>query len=141
MILTLDIGTALGYYIEGETKARTFFLGNGDERFALFKHFLDSILDEYEIKLIVHEDAPFQPGKAAPIYHGLIGVLKEYCFDKQLQLDSIPVKTIKKEFTGNGNASKVDIQKKCKQLKITFDDDNSADAYAVYWVYNKINKL
>jgi len=136
MILALDLGTKLGTYRDDWAgEAWTKDLGKGDERFFNFLGFLygDSNCD-----IIVYEQAAFQRGHAIPIYHGLVGVLKAFCMANEIEHVGIPVGTIKKCFTGKGNCGKKEIMDKCDTLGIGYEDDNSADAYAVYYTYKKL---
>ena len=135
MILALDIGTNLGVYVEGNAP-QTISLGKGDERFFNFWKFLKENRFHYDV--IVYEQAAFQQGNAIPIYHGLIGVLKAFSLYKSIPLQGIPVGTIKKTFTGKGNANKKDMMQRCDELGITYDSDNAADAYATYYTYKQL---
>lgn len=138
MILTLDIGTKLGVYLEEGKHSFTFDLGKGDERFINFyKHLTFQVVNN-EVNYVIYEEAAFQRGNAIPIYHGLIGILKSVCMFSNVPFKGIPVGTIKKSFTGKGNCGKQEIMDKCDELGITYDDDNSADAYAVYHTYKEL---
>lgn len=151
MILALDLGSKIGYYKEGAGVACTFNMGSGDERFHAFRVFLDTM----EPSTIAYEKAAFQQGHAIPLYHGLVGVLKEYCVSKGINHVPIPVLTIKKVFTGRGSwpkeelkrlckekgikyTNKIPIMNKCDELGIKYEDDNSADSYAVYHTYMQL---
>ena len=158
-VLALDLGTKLGYYIEGTTKAKTISLGKGDDRFAEFYSFLNAVHGSFDG--IVYEGAAHQKGFAMPLYHGLVGVLKLYCHEANIPLQAIHAMTVKKAFTGKGKWSKEECEEmndmaslglpKSKMTKapmiytmnetgIKYDDDNSVDAYAVWYTYNKMKE-
>jgi hypothetical protein len=171
MILSLDISTKLGYYKEGESRAHTINLGKGDKRFENLyckledlceNHIYDSTDTPYKI---VYEGAAHQKGFATPLSHGLVGVLKAFCFRHDIELESIHAMTVKRIFLDKPSYTKEDclqiaeerdfkskykggktvfqkkapMMAKCEDLGIEFDDDNSADAYAVYYTYREMN--
>lgn len=164
MILALDLGTKLGYYREGWSKALTENLGKGDERFKNLYRFLR--ITNQHVHKIVYEGAAHQKGMAMPLYHGLVGVLKAYCQEEGIELEAIHAMTMKKVFTGKGRwkseeclkiaedrkfkekgfkggkavfSKKSPVMARCEDLGIEFDDDNSADAYGVYYTYMEVN--
>lgn len=57
------------------------------------------------------------------------------CETVNVELVSIPVKTIKKSFTGNGNATKEQVLQRCKDLKCNPDSYDAADAIAIMYTY------
>jgi Holliday junction resolvasome RuvABC endonuclease subunit len=135
-ILALDLGTKLGYYVGGDKKAHTKVFKAPGRMGELFK-FLLEIEKEFKIKHIVYEKAAFQQGHAIPIYHGFVGVVKAFCETGGITHSCIPVGTLKKEFTGKGNAGKQMMMSKAEKLGMKFDDDNGADAFALYHVFLK----
>ena len=136
-VLSLDLGTKLGHYYTGDT-AHTYNLGKGDDRFFNFGMWLQKEIKDKNIDTVVYEKAAFQQGNAIPIYHGLVGVLKHVCISYTINYESIPVGTIKKAFTGNGRANKKEMMAMCDKMGIKYDDDNSADAYAVAYTYKEV---
>lgn len=166
MILSLDLGTKLGYYKEGDMKAYTINLGKGDERFSNFIMFLFSEFNkDYPPTKIIYEGAAHQQGMAMPLYHGLVGVLKAFSIQKGIQPEAVHAMTMKKVFTGKGKwkpeecmkiaeerdfkskykggkavfSKKSPIMAKCEDLKIEFDDDNASDAFGVYYTYKELH--
>lgn len=164
MILALDLGTKLGYYREREG-AKTYDLGKGDGRFSSFYYFLHDMDYDLEYTLgnrittVVYEGAAHQKGFAMPLYHGLVGVLKLFCHNKGIPLEAIHAMTVKKAFTGKGMWKKKECEEMNERLglglpksKITkapmiacikglgveYEDDNSVDAYAVWYAYNQL---
>ena len=140
MILTLDLGSKLGYYKEGDTKAYTLNLGKGDDRFLNLYLFLSGA-ELKDVKEIAFEAAAFKQGAAIAIYHGMVGILKLYCLEFEIPLTGIPVGTIKKAFTGKGNTNKAGMMARCDELGMKYDDDNAADAYGVYCTHTGINNV
>jgi len=139
-ILALDIGTKLGVFSDTDINGFMINLGKGDDRYGKFYDILEHRLSENFYDRVVYEAAAFQIGNAIPVYHGLIGVLKAACSHYAIPLTGIPVKTIKKVFTGSGNATKKDIMKRCDELGLKYSDDNAADAIAVYHTYFILKK-
>lgn len=164
MILSLDLGTKLGYYVGGRDKAQTHNLGKGDERFAEFYSFLSLQLytgqeQKDVITNVVYEGAAHQKGFAMPLFHGLVGVLKLFCHENNIELLSVHAMTAKKHFTGKGMWKQPECEKINRDLKlglpksklvkapmirkmielgVGYEDDNSCDAYAVMYTYLKI---
>ena len=109
-VLSLDLGTKLGSYVEDMTEAITFNLGKGDERFRKFDGVLGYNVRNleaqgYTLDMIVYEGAAHQKGFAMPLYHGLVGVLKCFCEYNDIELVAIHAMTVKKSFTGKGKWS------------------------------------
>ena len=111
MILSLDLGTKTGMYIEGAAEAYTIKLGKGDERFHNLGEHLDMLLckrlrSEEPITKIIYEGAAHQKGMAMPLWHGLVGVLKSVAQAHGLPTESVHPLTMKKQFTGKGRWTK-----------------------------------
>ena len=129
--------------------------------------FLLKCRDEIEIDLIVYEGAAHQKGMAMPLYHGLVGVLKDFCIGESIPYKDIHAMTMKKVFTGKGRwtpeecmriaeqrkfkergfkggkavfSKKSPIMARCEDLGIEFDDDNASDSFGVYYTYMELKK-
>lgn len=156
-LLALDIGTKTGWTING-MDGYTYKMPSTDERFALFYTFLEEHIDA-GIESIVYEDAGFQKYAAAPVFHGLAGVLKAITTLRNIPLQAMPVGTIKKIFTGKARYSEIELRtfekalglkhKKeanrkaptldmCKKLGYTWDGEDAADALSVHYTYRKL---
>lgn len=99
MILSLDLGTKVGYYKEGDAKAYTINLGKGDKRFYNFMMFLyNEFNKDYPPTKIIYEGANFQKAWAGIFWHGLLGVLKAMSEAKKIPIEPIHVMTMKSRF-------------------------------------------
>lgn len=135
IVMSLDLGSTLGYYTNDGDKVGLNKKFSKDRRFLEFYNFL---IDYSYVDTFVYEDAKFQPGNAAPVFHGFVGILKLYCLQNDKQLFAIPVKTIKKHITQNGNADKNAVMAAVTTLGYVFADHNAADAIAVYITYKDL---
>lgn len=147
-ILALDLGTNLGWCtdvhgtivhgVEKLAKARRKTQSTEDyetARLLAFKHFLDERLcgvDAVAYERVVQ----IAKGVAAShLYGAFRGVLMLTAGDLGLSTYPIPVGTIKKYWTGNGNASKELMKHACLKRGFAVKDDNEADAVAIYHTY------
>lgn len=76
---------------------------------------------------------------AAHVYGGLMATLTAWCEDRSVPYTGVPVGTIKKHFTGKGNANKAVMQVTARARGYNPCDDNEADAIALgsYVLYNQ----
>ena len=139
MILSLDLGTQLGYYINSCKEAQTISLGQGDKRFLNFMTFLDITLEGGDIKQVAFEE-PVIRGLSGKFFNCLIGVLKAKCLFYNVKYQGYSVTDVKKTFTKDGKADKKKIMKECDKLGYKYDTDNAADAIAVYHTHLEKNK-
>lgn len=155
VILALDVGTKIGYTIDGQN-GLTAKLAKEDSKFLEFHQLIKNIEHIYGVTQIAYEAAPFQPAAAIPVWHGLVGVLKLTAQGLQIPVVGIAVGTIKKEFTGKGRHTKEEqraaadrlglkkantkspILDKCRELGYTYDGEDAADAIAVWHTYKKL---
>lgn len=140
-VLALDLGLTTGFYLEGEARAFSILLKPKKTQFNAFYSFyvvINHLVNKYKVDTIIYEDAKFQQGNAIQYFHGFVGILRAMCEIFKIKLCSIPVKTVKKFFCGNGNADKQAVMDKCDFLGIGYTDHNAADAYAVYWVHKNV---
>lgn len=75
---------------------------------------------------------------AAHVYGGLMATLTAWCESGRIPYQGVPVGTIKKHFTGKGNAGKPLMMATARARGYHFEDDNEADAIALasYVLYN-----
>lgn len=142
IILAIDPGTKCGW-AAGNCEA---ILGGGTwdltskhheshgMRFWRFQqklHFINCITPLFAI---VYEEVRMHRGvQAAHIYGGFEAHIQSFCMEHTLIYISVPVGTIKKHITGKGNASKSAVIKAVRtKLKVPVDDDNHADALALF---------
>ena len=147
-VLALDIATKTGYYIETHdgkpTVKPTSIKFSGINREKGLFDFLNELIDRYNIQVITYENAEFQPSlQSRRVFAHLRGVVHVIAQIKDIErVVPLDVKTIKKVFTGNGNAKKQDIIDRCKELKVDVGNDNdAADAYAIMYTYKTLIKL
>ena len=133
-IIALDIGSNMGCYIEATSRVQTIKFDK-EKRFLGFYQYLTSTYKDTKFHTIAYEDAKFQPGNAAPVFHGFVSILKFFALQNDMKVVPITVKTIKKHITGNGNADKDQMMVHINKRGYEFIDHNSADAIAVYITY------
>ena len=68
---------------------------------------------------------------AAHVYGGFMGHLTAFCEEYKIPYDGVPVGTIKKFWTGKGNASKDEMLEEAVRRGWSPVDDNEADAIAI----------
>jgi hypothetical protein len=146
MILALDLGTNTGWASmkDGEVKSgvevfkNTRFSGGG-MRFLKFERWLDGLV-EAPTQIVFEEVRKHRGTDAAHVYGGLLGILTKWCEARSVPYCGVPVGTIKKFWTGKGNAGKDQMIKVAKQRGFEPKDDNEADALAIlhYWTEDGI---
>jgi Holliday junction resolvasome RuvABC endonuclease subunit len=67
---------------------------------------------------------------AAHLYGALIAAIQEFCLTKGILFESVGVGTLKKFWTGSGNATKPDMIRVARERGFEPDTDNEADALA-----------
>lgn len=110
-ILSLDLGKTFGWCLVSDAKVMysgTVFLGDSDVPNALrFLRFINWLAKFKGVDEIIHERVDrFESGHAAKMYCGLLAHLEVFAAVNGKRLSNLTSKTIKKEFTGNGNADK-----------------------------------
>lgn len=84
------------------------------------------------IQEVYYEEVRRHAGtQAAHVYGGFVGALTMWCEEKQIPYSCVPVGTIKKTWTGKGNASKQDMINVAIESGFDVSDDNQADALAL----------
>ena len=145
-ILSLDLGSTTGwaFYSGGVIRKSGVVSLKRDAndkpgtRFLKFYNWLNKFST---IKEIVYEDVPrFESGASAKVYCGLLALVQMHCLAHGIRMTCIKAKTVKKEFSGNGNADKGLICKVAHKLgwcggkSNTQDGHDEADAVAIMWV-------
>ena len=69
---------------------------------------------------------------AAHVYGGLMATLTAWCEENGVPYQGIPVGTIKKHWTGKGNANKDAMIEASRSRGLSPADDNEADAQALF---------
>jgi Holliday junction resolvasome RuvABC endonuclease subunit len=141
MLLALDLGTTTGYAIK-DIKSSTILSGSwsfkgsrfegGGMRFMRFRHRLHETQKAGPLTAVYYEEVRRHAGTdAAHVYGGLLAILSEFCEDKCVPYRGVGVGTIKRSWTGKGNASKDDMIRVAVEHGYSPIDDNEADAIAL----------
>lgn len=146
MLLTLDLGTKTGWATQTaagiqsgvQNFANDRFSGGG-MRYLKFEKWLN---DMPRPSQVVFEEVRRHRGTdAAHVYGGLMAVLTKWCESQNIPYIGIPVGTIKKSFTGNGNANKNKMIAEAQKRGYDPKDDNEADALAILHYWNEQGML
>ena len=145
VVLALDIATRTGFAMQRadgrvESGSISFAPKRGEGPGARFSRFRAWLIEQKqcagEIHAIAFEEVVAHgPGaQAAHVYGGLLAVLLMFAEHHRIECSGTPVGTIKKRFTGAGNATKGDVIDQCRALGFRPADDNEADAIALLHV-------
>lgn len=155
--LSLDLGSTIGWALgkngvvldSGEVALREKYNSHPGRRLLRFHEWL------YETCITMREGEPvkrvqeilfeevtmfFKGNSAAIMYGRMVGQLEVFSLTHGIPLRSLSVGTIKKDFTGNGNAKKEIMCEVAMNLgwkngtRGTRDNDNECDAVALLWV-------
>ena len=149
-ILCLDLGSMCGFALL-TVSAAGFFIISGvwdfrpgrfdgaGMRFVRFRTQLLELMASRQIDAVYFEEVRRHLGAdAARIYGALFGQLTEVCEARRIPYEGIPVGTIKRSFTGKGNATKELMIAECVARGWTPKDDNEADAIALaYYIHER----
>lgn len=139
MILALDLGTttgwatgAAGILVSGVWDLKGSRYEGGGMRFLRFRGFLEAVHIQSRISKIVYEEVRRHAGTdAAHVYGGLQGVLTSWAEEKGIPYEAVPVGTIKKFWTGKGNANKEAMVAEAVRRGIEVSGHDEADAVAL----------
>ena len=144
-IFTLDLGSKTGWalrradgiIISGTMEFRPTRFEGGGMRFVRFDAWLDGIKLNANPSLVYFEEVRGH-GRggtdAQHIYGGFLGGLTKWCELNKIPYQGVPVGTIKKHATGNGNSGKPAMIAAMVAKGHKPVDDNEADALAImYW--------
>ncbi len=137
--LALDLGTKTGFAVtaaRGVVVSGTWGLGDvkdKDGRFVRLREQLDRQHKATPFKRVAFEDVKAHKGtQAAHIYGGFKATLITWCRDNGLgEPVAVPVGTLKKYWTGKGNADKTAMIARARECGYEPCDDNEADAIAL----------
>ena len=140
-ILALDLGTTTGWAMicdgtitSGSQSFKPQRFEGGGMRFLKFKRWLSdmSYCGTYPIDAVYFEEVRRHAGvDAAHAYGGFMAHLTAWCEHHQIPYQGVPVGTIKKSWTGRGNANKSAMIAKARWLGHSPIDDNETDALAL----------
>lgn len=141
--LSLDLGTTTGFCIgeregallSGSQNFKPGRYDGGGIRFVRFRRWLDEMQSTYPVERVVFEEVRRHVGTdAAHVYGGLMATLQAWCEDKSIPYEGVPVGTIKRGWTGKGNAPKEAMIAEAVRRGFAPIDDNEADAIALWHV-------
>jgi crossover junction endodeoxyribonuclease RuvC len=140
-VLALDLATKCGFAIlraDGRIESgATSFKPKAKEgegmRWVRFRAWLVDLKQQHDFTRVTYELViAHGPGaQAGHIYGGLVAVLQSFCEHHRIPYASHHVGTIKKAWTGKGNASKQQMIDRARELGFKPRDDNEADAIAL----------
>lgn len=140
-VLALDLGTSLGWAVatregkqrSGSLELKPTKLGGNGKRWMAYREWLTSIAREVGgIHAVYHEDVKNHAGTiAAHVYGGYLAMTEAWCAANNIPLYGVGVGTIKKHFTGKGNAKKDAMIAEAERRGVKVIDDNHADALAI----------
>ena len=141
MLLALDLGTKTGWAttsVDNEQSGVQSFANDrfsgGGMRYLKFEKWLNELPKPGQV--VFEEVRRHRGTDAAHVYGGLLAVLTSWCEKNKIPYQGVPVGTIKKHWTGNGNAGKNVMISKAIEKGYKPADDNEADAIALrsYWL-------
>ena len=142
-VLALDLGTRMGWAIirpNGTISGMKSFVPRSHDvpgqRWINFRAFLNELaaMSETDIGAIYFEDLIMNAKHGVgPIvmFGGYVAHLQLWAGVRRIPLYPVHNATIKKHWTGKGNAKKVDMLRVCRERGIHAKDDNEADALAL----------
>lgn len=146
MLLTLDLGTKTGWATQTAAGIQSGVQNFANDRFSgggmRYLKFEKWLGDMPRPSQVVFEEVRRHRGTdAAHVYGGLMAVLTKWCESQNIPYIGIPVGTIKKSFTGNGNANKNKMIAEAQKRGYDPKDDNEADALAILHYWNEQGML
>ncbi len=138
--LALDLGTKTGWAIArslGAIASGVWDLDDGKfagagMRFLLLRQKLVAVHNVVPVEVVYFEGVRAHRGvDAAHVYGGLLSTLVSWCEEIKIPYDGVPVGTIKKFWTGKGNADKATMIEMARMHGFNPKDDNEADALAL----------
>jgi crossover junction endodeoxyribonuclease RuvC len=150
-ILAIDIGTTTGW----ARSSRDGTVHSGSESFAprrmemagqrwlKFRAFLaEQRLQSGEIHAVYYEDVKNHAGTlAAHVYGGFLAMLEMWCAANNVPLRPVGVGTVKRHWTGKGNADKLAMVEAARAKGFRPKDNNEADALAILSLARSLEHL
>lgn len=144
-ILALDLGTTTGWalrtttgyelgkpldgIVSGTMNFKPQRFEGGGMRFVRFRRWLGELVP---VDAVYFEEVRRHAGvDAAHAYGGFLAHLTAWCEERGIPYQGVPVGTIKKAWTGRGNADKAAMIAEARSRGFTVADDNEADAIAL----------
>jgi Holliday junction resolvasome RuvABC endonuclease subunit len=139
-ILALDLGNKMGAAacnnekIVSQSVSHKKYKGEIGHNYLHFRYWLNAFCSNLYPDVIFYEKVERHAKGgiyAAHAYGAFQGVLQAFCCEKNIKLVGVPVKTVKKHWTNNGNAGKFLMIQEAKRRGFEPADDNEADALAI----------
>ena len=139
-ICALDLATKTGYAssASGVVTSGVFCCASKPKepwgaKFLRFRGWLRDWLEQEKPDALAYEEVRrWSSGDAAKAYCGLRAVMLMECYIRSIPVDGFAVGTVKKQFTGKGNATKQEmIDEACRRYGNHITSDDEADAIAV----------
>lgn len=134
-IMALDIATKTGWKTATTSGVWDLKPNRGESegmRVVRFKSKVKELIEIEGINLICYERPAGMHKSSIMVASEMVGVLKDLCLEKCIDLACYSASEIKKFATGKGNANKEDMIKKAIELGFNPKDDNEADAIHLY---------
>lgn len=143
-ILALDLGTYCGWAVA----ERSGVVAYGTEHFmnrrswhpgvrwSNFRAWLSDLIANREVSIVYFEDVKAHgPGQvlAAHAFGGFLAMAQMVCQQHRVEMIGVPVGTVKKTWTGRGNAKKPEMiaAAKARGFRVAQGEDDTADALAI----------
>jgi Holliday junction resolvasome RuvABC endonuclease subunit len=137
-ILALDLGNKMGYALSNDGVISSGTIKHKNTKSAVghnyshFRYWLTARCVRFYHEAIYYEDVRRHLGTdAAHVYGGYLATLQAFCYEKGIKLVPVAVGTIKKHWTGKGNANKYEMIQESRRRGFEPADDNEADALAI----------
>lgn len=139
-ILALDLGTKTGYcagskgvHASGVWDLKPSRFDGAGMRLIKLIASLNEIHHAIKIERVYFEEVRRHMGVDAAHWFGAFwGQITKWCEENDIPYEGVPVGSIKKFFTGKGNASKDMMIDEAERRGYPTDDDNEADAIALF---------
>lgn len=140
-MLSLDLGTHCGWAVAKRDGAmeygtESFHRLSGGAKWAEFRAWLSSTIRSRGIDVVYFEDVKAHgPGQvlAAHAYGGFLAMAQMVCHQHNVRMVGVGVSTVKKAFTGKGNANKEAMiaTAQAKGFRVGKAEHDTADALAI----------
>ena len=134
-ILALDIATKTGWKTASASGTWDLKPNRGETegmRVVRFKSKVRELIEAEQITLIAYERPAGMHKASIMVASEMVGVLKDLCIERGVQLACYSATEIKKFATGKGNANKDAMIAAAVQFGFNPKDDNEADAIHLY---------
>jgi Holliday junction resolvasome RuvABC endonuclease subunit len=139
-ILALDIATKTGWKTSSSGGVWDLKPNRGESegmRVVRFKAKVNEIIEIENIGLVSYERPAGMHKSSIMVASEMVGVLKDLCIEKGIDLACYSANEIKKFATGKGNANKEKMIEAAQSLGYQPIDDNHADAIHLYLLTKK----